>query len=352
METIRIGIVGAGGIVRSRHMPGLSEIEGVQVTAVCNSTVKSGEAFAAEYGIPRVYEEYTELVTSDEVDAVLIGTPPYMHRPVTLAALEAGKHVFCQARMAMNAKEAAEMVRAQERTGLVGMVCPAPVGLTGDRHMQALLQEGYVGEVYSIRACECTDSWADPETEFHWRLDRSKSGVNTLAVGLYVEWVHRWFGPTARISAHIEHCITERRDPASGEMRHVDTPDIVLVHGRMASGAAVSYEFNGVRWGAEEKWIEVNGSLGSLRYLRGKDEIVGARNGEGPAVIPTPEYLVRRWDVERIWIDAIRKGTPVSPSFQDGLRYMDVTEAVYRSVRTGCAVDLPLSDETRNTPAF
>ena len=109
MERVRIGIVGAGGIVRGRHMPGLSAIDGADVVAVCNRSRASGEQFAREYDVANVMTDWTEVVESSEVDAVLIGAFPSVHCPVTLAALAAGKHVFCQARMAMNAREALAM---------------------------------------------------------------------------------------------------------------------------------------------------------------------------------------------------------------------------------------------------
>ena len=174
--------------------------------------------------------------------------------------------------------------------------------------------------------------------------------MNTLTVGLFAEWVHRWFGATRRISAEIRHCIPERRDPDTGGMRHVDTPDIVLAHGRMASGAVVDYEFSGVHRGAGESFIQAFGSEGTLKYIVGKDEIVGARGDEQMNLLPCPDNLVREWDVEEIWIRGIREGSPVSPSFAEGLQYMDLTEAVYHSTRLGQAIDLPLSDELRNTP--
>ena len=349
MDTIRIGIVGGGSIVKNRHMPGLRAIDGVEIAAVCNSTPESSERFANEYGVTKVYSDWRELVQSRDLDAVLIGTWPYLHKDVSVMALENDKHVFCQARMAMNAREAREMNDAAEKSGNVAMVCPAPTGIAGDRLMQRLLSENYVGQVYAIHVRALGDSWASPVKDFHWRLDGKLSGLNALAVGLYVEWVHRWFGSTRRISAEVMHCIPERRNPATGDTRRVDTPDIVLAHGQMASGAVVNYEFSGVHRHAGDDVIEVYGSEGTLRYVVGKDEIAGGRDGSFE-IIPCPGDLVRPWDVESIWIDGIRTGSAVSPSFSDGLAYMDVTEAIHRSALTGRAIDLPMSDRLRGAP--
>jgi len=102
-ERIRVGIVGAGGIVGSRHIPGLRRMPGVEIVAVANRSLESSQRAAAEFGIPRAYSNWEELIDADGIDAVLIGTWPYMHRDITLAALDSGRHVLCQARMAMDA---------------------------------------------------------------------------------------------------------------------------------------------------------------------------------------------------------------------------------------------------------
>ena len=106
MEDIRIGIVGLGGICRTRHVPGFNKIEGVHLCAVANHTRASSEQAAREAGIPEVCDSWQELVARDDINTVVIGTWPYLHCEVSVAALEAGKHVFCQARMARNQEEA------------------------------------------------------------------------------------------------------------------------------------------------------------------------------------------------------------------------------------------------------
>src|SRR5712691_10751693 len=104
-ETIRVGFVGAGKNTRSRHIPGFQKLSGIELVAVANRTKESGERVAREFGVPRVYADWRELVRAREVDAVCIGTWPYMHREITVAALEQGKHVLCEARMAMDAAD-------------------------------------------------------------------------------------------------------------------------------------------------------------------------------------------------------------------------------------------------------
>ena len=126
-DPIRIGIIGAGAITLYRHIPGLKAIDGVTITSICNRSRASSERVASEHGIERIYDHWRDLVHGDDTDAVMIGTWPYLHRPITLAALEAGKHVFTQARMAMNATEAREMLAAaRSHPHLVTQICPPP----------------------------------------------------------------------------------------------------------------------------------------------------------------------------------------------------------------------------------
>src|SRR5436190_1858079 len=138
---LQIGIVGAGAIVRDRHLPGLKKHPEVEIVAVSNSTYESAEKFCQE-NAPRAtpMANWADLLSLPDLDIVWIGTPPYMHSAVTISALEAGKHVFCQARMANDLAEAKEMLATSKRfPELVTMLCPPPFGLRGDLLVKKLL---------------------------------------------------------------------------------------------------------------------------------------------------------------------------------------------------------------------
>jgi predicted dehydrogenase len=136
---LRIGIVGAGQITRMKHLPGFRALDGVRLMGVCNRRRDSAARVAREFDIPRVYGNWEELISDKEIDAVVIGAWPYLHCSVTLAALDSGKHVLTQARMAMNAREAQRMLdRAKECPSLTAMVVPSPYGLVfGLQHAHA-----------------------------------------------------------------------------------------------------------------------------------------------------------------------------------------------------------------------
>ncbi len=133
-QKLRIGFIGAGDIVRRRHLPGLKKHPEVEIVAVSNSTYESSEKFCQEHAPHATpMQNWADLLSLPEIDIVWIGTPPYMHSAITVSALEAGKHVFCQARMSMDLAEAEEMLAAARRfPDLVTMLCPPPFGLRGD----------------------------------------------------------------------------------------------------------------------------------------------------------------------------------------------------------------------------
>src|SRR5213079_1692862 len=148
---LRVGLIGAGANTRSRHIPGLRAIADVEIVAVCNRRPESTAAAAREFGIPRTFERWEDLVADEGIDAVVIGTWPYLHCPITLAALAAGKHVLTEARMAMTAAEAHRMLAAaREHPDLVAQIVPSPFGLTVDTVVRELLRDGYIGELREV----------------------------------------------------------------------------------------------------------------------------------------------------------------------------------------------------------
>ena len=194
-ETIRVGVVGAGGNTRLHHIPKLKKIQGVEIISVANRTRASSERVAGEFGIPRVHDHWQQLVNDPGIDAVVIGTWPYMHCPITLAALTAGKHVLTEARIAMNAAEARQMLAASRaRPHLVTQVVPGPTTFAVDPMVMHLLADGYVGEVQALDL-KVPTGWLNREAPLHWRMNREYSGVNIMSIGIWYECLSRWVGP-------------------------------------------------------------------------------------------------------------------------------------------------------------
>ena len=343
-QPIRIGIIGAGGAARAKHLPNLQQIDGVALEAVCNRRAESTAAAARDFGIARTCGDWREIIDMPQVDAVLIGTWPCLHCEATCAALQAGKHVLCEARMAMNAAEAHRMLRALRESGLVGQIVPSPVGLKGDFVMRDLVADGYVGEVREVYVRSLGDACLDPAAPLAWRQDEKLSGLNVLALGIFNETVHRWLGDTTAVLALARVTVRERPDAETGQARPIRVPDSVTALADMACGARALYHFSGVAHAGGESRIEIYGSEGTLHYLVDSDLILGARVGEGElAEIPIPPDRERAWTVERDFVASIRDGAPVTlTTFEDGASYMEFTEAAHRSAQSGRKVSLPL----------
>ncbi|MHC4675861.1 MAG: Gfo/Idh/MocA family protein, partial [Planctomycetota bacterium] len=334
-----------------RHMPGLQKIDGVQVVAVCNKRVESTRQFAEEYNISRTAYEWREIVEMDDVDIIWIGTTPYMHCEITLAALEAGKHVFCQSRMCMNLDEARQMVAAGDNyPHQVVRFCPPPVGLAGDRTMQRLLkEEKFVGEIRQVFLTSAAGVLLDPDAELGWRLQVEQSGQNVLTMGIYFEVLDRWLGPASAITAVNRSWTKTRIHPETQQPAPVELPESVNIVAELANGAIGVYLFNGISSHAPSDHLAIWGTEGTLVYdfnMDGINErIEGARrNEEGMKEIPITDQEKREWSVEADFIQAVRTGQcdPLLPDLQAGLRYMMLTDAVHRSSGGNCRIPVSI----------
>jgi predicted dehydrogenase len=358
-QRLRIALIGAGKNMRARHLPGLRAIEEVEITAVCNRRPASTAGAAREFAIPRTYERWQDLVANPEIDAIVIGTWPYLHCPITLAALEAGKHVLTEARMCLNAAEAHRMLSAACRhPTLVTQIVPSPYGLKGHEVMRDRIQSGFLGELRELRIYSLSGALADPAAPLSWRQDAALSGYNMLSLGILHETLLRWVPPPVRVTAQVHAFIHKRIDPESGVNRAVGTPDSVQVLTVLDDGARAVYQVSGVMPFNQGMGIELYGTDGILRYDLEADRIWGisrrdrARSGSVEALeeIPIPPEKARAWRVEADFVDAIRSGAPIElTDFATGVSYMEFTEAVARSAQRGETIELPLDEFVAET---
>ncbi len=349
---LRVGLVGAGGNTRSKHIPGLRALADVEITAVCNRRPESTSAVARDFGIPRTFERWQDLVADPDIDAVVIGAWPYLHCPATLAALEAGKHVLTEARMACNAAEARLMLAASRRhPNLVAQIVPSPYGLKGDAVMRDLIASGWLGELREVEVYSLTGALADPATPLSWRQDTLLSGVNMLTLGILHETLMRWLPPPVRVLAQAHAFIPTRIDPDSGVRRAVETPDSVQVLAVLDGGARAVYQFSGVTPFGQGMGVWLYGSDGALHYDIMADRISGASRREPAEMkeIAIPAEKAGGWRVEADFAASIRDGAPVRlTDFTTGAAYMEFTEAVAVSARDGAAVELPPANAAGN----
>lgn len=341
METIKIGIVGAGGNTIKQHIPKLQAIAGCEIVSVCNRSRASSQRVADQFGIPTIYDSWHELVAAPDTDAIVIGTWPYLHCRVTLAALAAGKHVLCEARMAMNAREAHAMRdAARAKPQLIAQVVPSPMTLGVDRTIKRLLADGYLGELLAIEVRD-GNAFLDRDAALHWRQDFDLSGLNVMTLGIWYEAILRWVGAATRVSASGKTFARMRKD-ADGTLRAARVPEHINVLAEMDCGALAHIQISSVTGlaGPAEAWLF--GSAGTLRFSGGK--LYGGRRADRELKeISIAPNQAGGWRVEEEFVNAIRGQEPIThTSFEDGVKYMEFTEAVARSMAAGAAIALPL----------
>ncbi len=342
-EPIRIGMIGAGANLRAEQIPGFRQIPGCEIVAVANRSLESSQRVAAEFNIPRAYANWQELLDDEGIDAVSIGTWPYMHRTLTLASLERGKHVLTQARMANNSQEARDMLEASLRhPDLVCQLVPTSQTYRIDNVLKRLIGDGYLGDVLSVELQRLQTRFRTVEGDLDWRHDDRYSGYNILNIGASYEAMMRWLGRGNRVMAMSKIQVPYRRNTV-GEPTSVAIPDHVDVLFELANGAQVhmrASETTGLSSGSQT-WI--HGSEGTIHVDRRQNVFAGRRGDSELTQVPNPREEQAYYRVPEEFINAIRGVEEITmATFATGVHYMEWTEAVHRSSQTGQAVYLPL----------
>lgn len=346
-QTLRIGTIGAGDNTRKMHLPGFASLPGVELEVVVNRSEESSRKVSEAFGIKRIAGHWKEVVEDDGVDAICIGTWPYLHAEISIAALEAGKHVLCEARMAMNLKEAREMARtAEAHPDLVLQIVPAPFTLPFDATVQKLLGENALGNLLEVEVIHATAAATDPNLPMTWRQNRALSGDNILSMGIFQETIHRWMGRNpAWLQAHAHTATPVRINPETGTEDPVLIPDAVAINGAFDSGAHFHYRFTTLQQGPERLGIRLHGTDGTLVFDGPSHSLtLYSRSSEQPLQFKPNED--QGWRVEADFVDSVRGGKPVRLTHpREGLAYMAFTDAVWQSLRAnGARVTLPDPD--------
>ncbi len=331
-DVIRVGILGAGGNTRLKHIPGLKAIPDVQVVAVCNRTLPSALRVCKEFDIPKACATPGEIIHDPNIDALVIGTWPYKHCPFTVAALEAGKHVMCEARMAMNAAEGETMLAASRaHPSLIAQIVPAPFTLPVDDQIKTLVQTK-LGQVRRVRVELSMKDDGNPMPQRTWRRNRSFSGNNIMTVGIWYETLMRWLGPARWVQAALHTHRPVGIDPESGQQVPIDVPDHVEVLGELACGGTLSLSASCIATPVNRNLIRIEGDGGVLEYVN--DQASFTPTG-GTTQVIEPESG-KGWRVEAEFIGAIRGTEKIRFTDLDtALAYMRFTDALHDSHRLG-----------------
>jgi predicted dehydrogenase len=184
--TLRAAIVGTGFMGRT-HTEGLRRL-GIDIVGIRGSSGEKSQRIADEWGLPKGYADYPELLADDDVDVVHITTPNYLHYEQARAALEAGKHVLCEKPLAMNSEETGELVTLAEETGLVAAVNYNLRFYPLNIEARDIVERGRLGEVYSVRGSYVQD-WLFYRTDYNWRVLADKGGKLRAIADIGTHWL-------------------------------------------------------------------------------------------------------------------------------------------------------------------
>lgn len=150
MSKLKIGVIGCGTIAKQRHLLEYASNKEVEIVAVCDIVEKRVEEFATKYAA-KAYTSYEELLANPEIDAVSVCTPNYLHAPISITALNAGKHVLCEKPMATSKHDAEKMIEAAEAAGKKLMIAHNQRFVPAHQKARQMIEKGELGKIYSFR---------------------------------------------------------------------------------------------------------------------------------------------------------------------------------------------------------
>src|SRR5271169_6555787 len=356
---IRVGIVGASpnrGFASIAHIPALQALAGYEIAAVCTTRQESAEAAARYFGIPMAFSDPEKLAQHPEVDLVTVSVKvPDHYRPV-MAAIEAGKHVYCEWPLGRNTAEAVRMLDAAERrgirhaVGLQGQMSPA-INYTKD-----LIAEGYVGRVLSATMVGCAPNWG-PTIDRAYQAD-SANGANLLTItgGHTIDALCYCLGEFRELAAFV---VSQRdRIPVeeTGELIAKTAPDQLVVNGIVGDGAVASFQIRGGMNRGTAFLFEIHGEHGDLQITATsrasmQRQELNAKGARGDAkeladlAIPgkyrwVPEGVApdSRYNVAQLYArlaEGMRDDKPISPGFDAAVTRHRLLDAIVRASETG-----------------
>jgi predicted dehydrogenase len=333
-KELRVGLVGVGAAAQIIHIPAFKKIEGVELVGLCDRDPEKAARVAQKFQIPRAYGRFEELIQGDDIDAIDICPPNFLHAPMATAALEAQKHVLCERPLARSAEEAAAMAKAAKKADRI-LMCAVQHRFRPDAQLlRTFVQKGDLGEIFFAKA-----GWLRRRTDWdsdEWRRQKRDSGGGVvLDLGFQMLDQSLWImgGPKVQsVTASVHRA------------RKGEVEDSATAFFRLESGATLTLELT---WGLlmEKDFAYVNlfgsGGAALLNPLR----IHKAMHGTLVNVTPTMETSRNQYkhsiDAQIAhFAEVLRKGTRPMGSAEEIVPVMELLDAIYRSAEQGKEVRL------------
>lgn len=349
-DKIGVGLVGTG-FARSTQAPAFQLCDGAELVAVCSGNHENALRVASEFKIKHACESHEQLIDLEEVDLVVVSAPPYLHHPVTMSALKAGKHVICEKPMAMNSAEAQEMVAIASEAHRLAIIDHELRFNPTWRRMKELVDGGFLGDLYHVSVTIASGFRHSAQRPWNWWSQKSAGGGLLGALGSHAIDAMRWmFGEIDSVSATVATMVPERKDPKTGEMRPNETDDYVSFQMRMTAAEGRIMHGNimlsALFPSGGKNQVTAVGSKGTL-VLDGEETLLGALGFNHQfedmslsdraleiSVIPNNIWARSFYHLARETVQALREDrTEIAhaATFTDGLHCQQVIDAVLLS---------------------
>jgi predicted dehydrogenase len=364
-DKIRVGLVGANAETGSwgarAHVPALQTIPDFEIKAICTAHEETAVAAAKAFGADLPFHDYNQMFAHPDVDLVSVAVRVPYHHEIVMAALKAGKNVFCEWPLGANVRQAEEMVEAGEsrslftQVGLQGRSDPALM------YARDLIAQGYVGEVVACNMDVLSGGGgAEITSDRAWRADR-KAGANTLTIagGHSIDALCYLLGEFAEVSGKVATKVSKLRVRDTGQEIEATSPDNILASGVLESGALASVHVASLPYNGSGWRLEIYGRDGTLYITAptqawgGPNTLRGSQGREPLAELPVPDKYVLMpegsptgspYNVGQSYIrlaDAMHANKPGDPDFRLALTRHRLLEAIQQSSDEGRTVKVP-----------
>lgn len=302
---LRVALIGAGVAgqahafgYRNASMAGDLAGSKIELALVVDENVALSKQVAARYGAIAVSQDYHAAIEDPTIDIVSVALPNGLHRLVLSDVLSSGKHVLAEKPLGRSGAEADAIVHAARRGNAVVAVGFSFRRLPGLATLQQLVREGHLGELFTIQAWYYADYGADPEVPFSWRYSQQDAGAGALIdIGTHViDAVNYVGGPIKIVNSCVMKTVIEFRSAGDdGQVRRVDTDDIVLLTASMESDASVQLSMSRVASGTPNSLgLEVRGSSGFARFdsMNNNELVVYTEDGIADRWLNGPRHVV------------------------------------------------------------
>lgn len=348
MSTVRVGIVGCGNIAQT-HATALAVLSEGELAAVCDVDGGRARAFAAQFAVPKVYTDVDAMLRSGDVDAIIVCTPHPQHAPVVVAAAAAGVHVLCEKPISDKLSEAERMVEAADRAGIIFSVVFQRRWWPACRRMRQAIDEGKLGR---LTVGESISKLWRPREYFAadpWRGKWATEGGGALMnQAVHTVDMFQWFmGPAVEVVGRW----AKLREGDYIDVEDTAVAAVVFANGALGTILAATTINPGFGFR-----VTVHGENGATISVWENPE--GRQGVNDVWTVPGEEELRAAWEEEdrdkpgfpyfhqlqlQDFLKAVRDRRPPAVAGAEGLKSLEIIQAIYESSRTGQPVRLPMA---------